>query len=159
MKIEINKPCHENWDAMTPTAKGAFCAVCTKDVVDFSAKTMDEIKSFFSKPQEGKVCGRFKETQLQELSFDSFFSRFSLYNLRRKVATVVAFSFFAWFFGAGTLVAQDDKHKKGKIKVTNTGNNNNKPLNPKDTTKCVKDKIEPIMMKGEVIAEPSPKRK
>ncbi|HRD37580.1 MAG TPA: hypothetical protein PLC65_03020 [Bacteroidia bacterium] len=56
MKIEINKPCHENWDAMTPNEKGAFCLVCTKDVIDFSKQTLDEIKDFFlesSKVKQG----------------------------------------------------------------------------------------------------------
>ena len=48
MKIEINKPCHENWDAMTPNEKGAFCSLCKKNVVDFSQKTLSEIKDFFS---------------------------------------------------------------------------------------------------------------
>ena len=61
MKIVIDNPCHENWDAMTPNEKGAFCSACQKTVLDFSKKTVDEIKSFFVElPKTETVCGRFK---------------------------------------------------------------------------------------------------
>ena len=65
MKISINEPCHENWDKMTPNDKGAFCLSCQKNVVDFSNKTITQIKDFFRKKTEAEsVCGRFDESQL-----------------------------------------------------------------------------------------------
>lgn len=92
MKIAINNPCHENWDAMTPNEKGAFCLACQKTVVDFSEKTTEEIKSFFSSiSKTEKVCGRFKEEQLTELTFDEFFSRFRSWLLPKKLAVVMLF--------------------------------------------------------------------
>ena len=63
MKISIPKPCHENWDAMLPEEQGRFCLKCTKTVVDFSARSMEEIKDFF-REASGKVCGRFSAEQL-----------------------------------------------------------------------------------------------
>jgi hypothetical protein len=163
MNISINKPCHENWDAMTPNEQGAFCAVCTKNVIDFSKKTIDEIKDFFSRPKEGRVCGRFSNEQLTELSFDAFFERFSGWKLNRKVAVVIMTVFFSWFIGVGNADAQKNTHKVGKIKVTpvptvttttttTTNTNTTKTPTtkaPKDTTKCVKDP-EKHMIKGEV---------
>ena len=64
MNIQINDPCHENWQDMTPNQQGAFCKVCQKDVVDFSKKSITEIKSFFAEKAEGKICGRFEKKQL-----------------------------------------------------------------------------------------------
>lgn len=62
--ISIPKPCHEDWNKMTPDAKGAFCASCQKSVYDFSKKTDEEIIEVFEKEEKGKVCGRFTPAQL-----------------------------------------------------------------------------------------------
>lgn len=62
IKIQIPEPCHEDWNKMTPTQKGRFCKVCTKEVIDFS-KTNDE--DLVKKVMQGeKLCGRFKASQL-----------------------------------------------------------------------------------------------
>jgi hypothetical protein len=114
MKITINEPCHENWEAMTPNQQGAFCKSCMKDVVDFSKKTVGEIKEFFSKPQ-GKVCGRFEEKQLQELSFDDFFSRFTYWNFSRKFAVIFFMAFGFWIFSHQGAYAQNEMFMKGDV--------------------------------------------
>ena len=113
MKITINEPCHENWGDMTPNQKGAFCKSCMKDVVDFSKKSIDEIKNFFSKPR-GKVCGRFEEKQLQELSFDDFFARFTYWNFSKKFVVIFFMAFGFWIFSNTTAFAQD-KYPKGEV--------------------------------------------
>jgi hypothetical protein len=64
--ISIPKPCHEDWNKMTPDAKGAFCASCQKSVYDFSKKTDEEIIAVFEKEEKGKVCGRFTPAQLSQ---------------------------------------------------------------------------------------------
>ena len=69
MKITIPKPCHENWDLMTPTEKGRFCAICTKVVRDFTECSDEEIISEITSTEQ-KICGNFKENQLnRNLSF------------------------------------------------------------------------------------------
>jgi len=64
ISISIPKPCHEDWNKMTPNEQGAHCAVCAKTVVDFSNKTDIEIIDIFEKKKEEKVCGRFAPSQL-----------------------------------------------------------------------------------------------
>lgn len=63
-KIEIPKPCHEDWNAMTPDEAGRFCSVCTKGVVDFTEMKAPEIQAYFLKNQGQKICGRFKNEQI-----------------------------------------------------------------------------------------------
>lgn len=67
MKISIPEPCHENWQNMLPSDKGRFCLNCQKEVVDFSVMTKHEIVAYF-KSLPSNVCGRFKESQLTDIS-------------------------------------------------------------------------------------------
>jgi hypothetical protein len=62
--IYIPKPCHEDWNKMTPTQQGKFCSACNKQVVDFSLMSDNQILNFLS-TQSGKLCGRFDAEQLQ----------------------------------------------------------------------------------------------
>lgn len=64
--ISIPKPCHENWDEMSPRQQGAFCGVCSKTVVDFTSLTDDEVKNYFLQNSGQKTCGRFRNDQLAE---------------------------------------------------------------------------------------------
>jgi RNase P/RNase MRP subunit p29 len=62
--IYIPKPCHEDWNKMTPTQQGKLCSACNKQVVDFSLMSDNQILNFLS-DQSGKLCGRFDTEQLQ----------------------------------------------------------------------------------------------
>lgn len=139
MKIEINDPCHEKWEEMTPNKQGAFCGSCQKTVVDFSKIGIGKIKEFFSKPQEGRVCGRFEEKQLIELSFDDFFSRFRYWNFGKKFAVIFFLAFGFWLF-PGTAAAQH--HKVGLVAEEPP------PVKPvqKDTAKTIHMQGQPVIM-------------
>ena len=63
-KITIPKPCHEDWNNMSPDETGRFCSVCTKGVVDFSNKTSEEIQNYLFQNQQQKICGRFRNDQI-----------------------------------------------------------------------------------------------
>ncbi|MEZ4779297.1 MAG: carboxypeptidase-like regulatory domain-containing protein [Flavobacteriaceae bacterium] len=69
IRISIPEPCHEDWAKMTPTEKGKFCSVCTKEVFDFT-QTADE--DLVKRVTQGKnLCGRFKKSQLdRELTLE-----------------------------------------------------------------------------------------
>ena len=62
LHITIPTPCHERWDAMDATERGAFCRVCSKEVVDFTPMTDAELISFLEKNNVG--CGKFRNEQL-----------------------------------------------------------------------------------------------
>ena len=117
MNIQINDPCHEDWQKMTPNQQGAFCQVCQKDVIDFSKKSIAEIKSFFAEKAEGKICGRFEKKQLAYLSLDDFLESFKYWALSKKIAVV-------FFFTLGLMSlntnAQNDKHLTGKVAAPQT---------------------------------------
>lgn len=66
-KITIPKPCHENWDTMTPRDNGRFCMSCSKTVVDFTTMLPDEVQHFFIQNQDKRICGRFKNEQLDTI--------------------------------------------------------------------------------------------
>jgi hypothetical protein len=68
-KISIPKPCHEDWNAMTPNEQGRHCNACAKTVVDFTAMSDEDVKYFFLHKNE-KVCGRFMPAQLHNLVID-----------------------------------------------------------------------------------------
>ena len=150
MNISINKPCHEDWDKMTPNEQGAFCGVCTKNVIDFSKKSIEEIKAFFAKPSRGKLCGRFTDDQLVELNAESFVERFLGFRLTRKIATLTALAFVALVMTSSPTTAQSNSHiKMGKVKppVTQTVTPVKMGEAVADTTKTVKN---PETVKGEV---------
>ena len=105
MDISIKKPCHESWEDMTPNEQGAFCGKCVKTVIDFSTKSLEEIKDFFAGNQQ-KVCGRFEEGQLTALSFDTFFNRFKRFEFTKRFAVIIFFTFGFWLFNTSATSAQ-----------------------------------------------------
>ena len=63
-ELSIPKPCHENWNAMTPNQQGRFCGACQKTVIDFSSMSDRQVAEFFKKPL-GTLCGRLHPDQLE----------------------------------------------------------------------------------------------
>jgi hypothetical protein len=110
-QLQIPKPCHENWDKMTPDQKGKFCSSCQKQVVDFSQMSDREVTMFFKKPSTGSVCGRFMNDQLnRELEIP-----------RKRIPWV---KYFFQFLLPGFLIslkssAQEDGKSVKKIRIKN----------------------------------------
>ncbi|KAF2079617.1 energy transducer TonB [Flavobacterium sharifuzzamanii] len=66
-KITIPEPCHEDWDKMTPVENGRFCLSCSKTVMDFTSMLPEEIQYYFIQNQNNKICGRFRNSQLESI--------------------------------------------------------------------------------------------
>lgn len=66
-KITIPKPCHEDWNQMTPDETGRFCNSCAKSVIDFTKMKTPEIQQYFIQNQGKKICGRFNNEQLDSV--------------------------------------------------------------------------------------------
>ncbi|WET50635.1 hypothetical protein PYS58_05760 [Chryseobacterium indologenes] len=99
MKITIPKPCHENWDNMTPDEKGKFCSVCSKTVHDFTGFSDEELINTFNSDKD--ICGRFREDQLE-------------INLKFLLAGKLALGLL--FAGSFTAAINAQETKQGEIK-------------------------------------------
>lgn len=92
MKVSIPKPCHEDWNDMTPENQGAFCKVCSKVVVDFSNMSDEEVIRYFENKKQEKTCGRFRVSQL------------SPYELKINLREVAAHRSFPKIFAAAFFI-------------------------------------------------------
>jgi hypothetical protein len=98
MKISIPEPCHENWGAMTPNEQGRFCGSCQKTVVDFTNFSTDDIQNYFTKHYGQKVCGRFKQQQLNSIDIQIPTYLFSKMPSSRKFALALLVVFGTTLF-------------------------------------------------------------
>lgn len=91
----IPKPCHENWNKMTPQEQGRHCNVCEKVVVDFSKKSHEEITTVINQAAEGSVCGHFHVKQLdQKEQHKVFMNPRNLFNRNWKYFAMSIFGLF-----------------------------------------------------------------
>jgi hypothetical protein len=111
LQLQIPTPCHENWEKMTQTEKGRFCASCQKQVIDFSNKSDREIAMFFKKPilsslKGGSVCGRFMDDQLNR----------EIHIPKKRIP------WLKYFFQIAipAFLASCDHRTQGKVKVADT---------------------------------------
>lgn len=171
LKITIPKPCHENWNEMTPNEQGRHCHSCAKTVVDFTNMTDEEVKHFFINKKEEKLCGRFNSTQLQNISLELPQNIFQLQMPLWKqflVASLFAFS---------TTLFSCEVHAKGEpvisaettttaINIINHGDTTprkrvvvGKPLPMKVIPKQCDPQTLPTTIKGDTIVVPEPSQR
>ncbi|MEY5049464.1 MAG: hypothetical protein RLZZ175_2823 [Bacteroidota bacterium] len=84
-KINIEKPCSENWNEMTANEQGRFCLKCNKTVQDFSTLTDKELIQIL-KDSKGEICAK---TSINQLNRD-IISRDKSINVFRKYYKIVA---------------------------------------------------------------------
>lgn len=82
-QLNIENPCHEQWESFTPTATGGFCASCQKNVIDFSKMSESALVAFFRDHLNSSqnLCGRFREDQLKRnYQIEEWFPTWSVQN-------------------------------------------------------------------------------
>jgi hypothetical protein len=118
MKADFIFLCKEGWENMRPTEKGAFCGVCNKEVIDFEGKSQAQVKALLThEKSEGELCGRFKPHQLLELNFSSFFKKFTLWNIRKKLTTIFFFALGGMLFSCSSFIGggREPEHLAGTV--------------------------------------------
>ena len=135
INISIPKPCHENWEAMSPEDKGRFCGVCKKTVFDFTKATNKEIIEHLSKNQN--TCGRFVSSQLNR---DLIISKEK--SSHWVIATAAVFSFLGT--GGQTAYSQVKQDTIQTDKKNLDQDSIKTEKNPFTITGVVSDEIGPI---------------
>ena len=98
-QLEVKKPCIENFRNFKKTNVGGFCNSCSKDVIDFTKMTSNEIIAHFKIKNNNNTCGRFFKNQLDFYPKETNKNRFSFLG----GLGLALFSFFTF----GSLIAQD----------------------------------------------------
>jgi hypothetical protein len=162
-RISIPKPCHEDWNKMTPDQKGAFCKVCNKSVHDFSRKSAEEVERILLSEEDGKVCGKFSKEQLsvpKDLEIP-------IHLLPRSISPFRAFALAVFLvFGTALFGITDvfGQGLKGKVCIRKPSQTEQQPVKEsetlkgdvayvpeKTTPKVVETPVPAKMLKGEVV--------
>jgi hypothetical protein len=161
-RLHIPTPCHEDWNKMTPDAKGAFCKQCNKSVHDFTQRSEEEVQTILESLKGQEVCGRFNNSQLAslpELNISLQTIPFDLSPFKKfMVAALIVFG--TTLFGLTNAFGQ----KVGKIKLVNDPPVHQPEITmkgevavmPRDTIKlpaCTKDTTEYQLMGDTVVME------
>ena len=147
INISIPKPCHENWEAMTPEDKGRFCSVCTKTVFDLTKATDKEIIEHLNR--DATTCGRFVSSQLnRDLIITKEKSSYWI------IATATLFSFLGIGSQSAYSQVKQDTIQTDKKDLNQDSIKTEK--NPFTTTGVVSDDLGPmyganIVIKGSTI--------
>ncbi|AXO81560.1 hypothetical protein DZC78_14585 [Olleya aquimaris] len=126
INLNIKTPCQEKFSNFTPTTNGGFCNSCTKEVVDFTNWTPNQIALFFQNKNNLNTCGQFKNTQLT--SYSKPIKQNKKLNLVSSIG-LACLAFLSFF----TAQAQDSNN------IT------------KNTSKTIKQLNQPILIKGTVL--------
>lgn len=140
-KITIPKPCNENWNEMTPTEKGAFCSLCSKEVKDFTKSSDQEIMSVIEN-SKNEICGHISTKQLNRpLQIKEI-------NLRKwTIPFAASFSLIVIPF---SLSAQNERRLLGEIVIKDR-------ITKSNCSKSVENTTEKQQLKGNIKVEKNTK--
>ncbi|MEY5049339.1 MAG: hypothetical protein RLZZ175_2698 [Bacteroidota bacterium] len=130
-QIHIPKPCHADWDKMSPNEQGKFCSLCDKTVVDFTQMNEKEIKNYFIQKTDERVCGHFRASQV--VVPKPLFHQF-LMNTYQSIESKVSFYFLrqpALFMLGGFMFlvgCESRKNTENKVEVKKDSTVSNKKV-------------------------------
>ena len=62
--LKLDNPCSKKWGEMKPNDQGSFCNLCSKNVIDFTNLSQDEISKTINR-SGNNLCVRLTKTQLE----------------------------------------------------------------------------------------------
>ena len=107
-KVTLEFTCDQDWNAMTPTENGRYCAVCQKNVVDYSHLVLKEL---MLEREDKELCGNFR---MEQVHLDLI----KPIEFPRPVKAAVFLSIFSWMNNTSKL--QASVPIKTKIELTET---------------------------------------
>ncbi len=154
MKINIPNPCHEDWTKMTPNEQGRFCGSCQKTVVDFTNFSAVDIQNYFTKHYGQKVCGRFKNQQLNAIAIQ--IPRAVIYQIppSRRFALALLIVFGTTLFSCTDNNGNNATIEKIEV-VDSLVKNNLDTLTAIDPIELTTITSEPQILKGAVLTTPT----
>ena len=141
-KINIPKPCNENWNSMLPNKNGRFCNSCDKTVVDFTKMNTIEIQKYFiENSNKERICGHFKSNQVEteeNNKYDNLRNLFSRIRIKpiKRIALFSLSLIFTLTSCMGKAVVD------GEPAINNNDTINENEINDKiENTEILKDSI------------------
>ena len=135
-KLNIPEPCHEDWQQMSPTQKGKFCASCQKEVIDFTKLSATEIARKTKNSKQ--LCGRFTSTQLEKEYVSTPQNSLSRLGIALGLGSIIAV--------AQPSFAQEEKTAKVKVDTEND-------FHYKESTQTTTTQKDSITIRGTVTDE------
>jgi hypothetical protein len=77
-RIHIPVPCSEDWNKMSKNTDGRMCDACQTTVVDFSNRSLEEIKTYFEVNAGKNVCGQYRERHVTDTKWYNFLNSFEI---------------------------------------------------------------------------------
>jgi len=107
-QIKNTFTCHENWENMSQTERGKFCGVCSKEVIDFTVLSKNEIEAVFKQNNYQPLCARALISQLNTVYLEESLENVS-WNLPfwQRFLLVFIVCFGPEFFNVQLIFAQD----------------------------------------------------
>jgi len=94
--VTIKQPCSEKWGDMASVNDGRFCNTCAHEVIDFSNWELADVVQYLQQAQQEKVCGRFRDSQLNKpVELTAFLPEVLHWqgNLLTKIAALIVICF------------------------------------------------------------------
>jgi len=118
--IRIPEPCSEDWDKMTPTEKGKYCAVCEREIYDLTHLTNRQLANRIKRNEN--ICGLFRKDQLDTDLYADSDLPLKKYGMAMSIAVMVTVSQsgFAQNNNKQNVEVVDSIQKKETVKVKDT---------------------------------------
>lgn len=129
--FNIPNPCPENWDKMKIVIDSRFCEKCTKNIIDFTNKTREEIFAYLLANNQKKVCGRIYKSQL-DFSYNDLVVTINSLPKEQKNSNLTFY-----LLSLGTLILSSCNNET----IKKTTNNNTEIIEKSETTEKITDTL------------------